>query len=238
MRWRATTRSGSRPCWLPRASWRPRSNSVYAGTRGGADFLRSTSAAFQQALDRVATQAGKMPGSRAKAEPVRRQLRDLLAAAALGPEETRGDLAQGQMLGEPPPLGFGGLGGGVAVPVAPSAPAKTTKAAPPKRDVGAERRAARLQRRARPAERGARQGARGRRPRRPGGDGSAKGGGRGWQAAPRGGNRQVAGAGTPPRCGPAGGGGRSAQVVDPRPVRPGIPGAFPQTARRREPPAS
>jgi hypothetical protein len=121
-------------------------DSVFAGTRGAADLLRSASASFQQALDRVATQSAKMPGSRATAEPVRRQLRDFLAAAALGPQEIRDALARGRMLTEPPPLGFGGLSAIPKVAEGESATEAATRARPatPKRNLEAERRAARL----------------------------------------------------------------------------------------------
>jgi hypothetical protein len=121
-------------------------DSVFAGTPGASDLLRSASASFQQALDRVATQSAKMPESRATAEPVRRQLRDLLAASALGPQEMRDDLARGRMLTEPPPLGFGGLSAmppesGTALT---SDPVVRPRRATPKRNVETERRAARL----------------------------------------------------------------------------------------------
>ena len=107
--------------------------SVFAGTRGATDLLRAASASFQQALDRVATQSAKMPGSRAAAEPVRRQLRDLLAAAALGAKEMRDGLAHGRMLTEPPPLGLGGLSAmpGATVAEATAAPAPKAKPATP-----------------------------------------------------------------------------------------------------------
>jgi hypothetical protein len=120
--------------------------SVFAGTRGASDLLRAASAAFQQALDRVATQSARMPGSRATAEPVRRQLRDLLAAAALGRQETRDALARGRMLTEVAPLGFGGLSPIPEVAEGESATDPATRARPatPKRNVEAERRAARL----------------------------------------------------------------------------------------------
>jgi hypothetical protein len=120
--------------------------SVFAGTSGASDLLRAASASFQRALDRVATQSAKMPGSRATTEPVRRQLRDLLAAAALGPREMRDALARGRMLTEPLPLGFGGLSAMPEVAEGESATEPATRAQPatPKRNVEAERRANRL----------------------------------------------------------------------------------------------
>ena len=100
-----------------------------AGKGPGAAELRSSSAALQQALDRVTKRAARASGSGAGVEATRR-LRDLLQAAALGPEETRRALAAGRLTEEPPPIGFGGL---TADPgAAPAGPrTRPQKPAPP-----------------------------------------------------------------------------------------------------------
>jgi hypothetical protein len=89
-------------------------SAALAGKGKGAADLRSASASFQQALDRVVLRARRMPGGRAGIEASRR-LRDLLQAAALGGDETRAALARGRLMAEPPPIGFGGLDGGTVV---------------------------------------------------------------------------------------------------------------------------
>ncbi len=88
-----------------------------AGQGTGPADLRSASAGFQQALDRVTRRAGRISGAaKAGLEPARR-LRDLLSAAALGADQTRDALAHGRLTEEPSPIGFGGLAAGPGEPV-------------------------------------------------------------------------------------------------------------------------
>jgi hypothetical protein len=92
---------------------------VLAGARVDPAEMRSASAAFQQALDRVVQRAGRMPQAKIS-ETARRELRDLLAAAAAGPEEGRVALRGAHLTQQPPPMGFGGAGFGS--PGHPTAP--------------------------------------------------------------------------------------------------------------------
>jgi hypothetical protein len=94
-----------------------------AGAADAGDRFRAASAAFQQALDRAALAGLRAHRSGEADGLLRRRLREVLQAAALGAPEARAALAAGSLTEEPEPPGFGGLAGVVPAPraVAPTA---------------------------------------------------------------------------------------------------------------------
>jgi len=118
-----------------------------SGKGNGPVELRSSFAAFQQALDRVARRAGQLSGAANGGLEQARRLRDLLQAAALGGDDTRRALARGRLTVEPPPIGFGGLtsdrGAGDATPLPPAQGASPPAKQPSRAEVAAAERQAR-----------------------------------------------------------------------------------------------